>query len=408
MALYFIFNWLGVSVSIFLATFLGADLVELGTLAEMNYAAVVFNLALAGSLFVSFLTYRCLAGVKLADGSVRAIRSPLRTMERRTFVVFLMITALIAVWALGATPPLLAGMPVSEYLRSLNSIERFAFISLAISALPLSQVVRDLYHRGKIGSKTAFLACLLPAVLWGLAGEKLGYLLFIFFLTALPWIDALRRNRRIKLGLVLAAAVTVILTITQYALTFDDPLAQFGARIAMQGQLWYYFYSSSPFLKPLGAGLDVIAGISGQLTLRTLMEVAMPVDLFLDYETASLTGSHLPALLYASGWALFPAWVAIFGVLFGISTTLLRLAVQSASPVTSYLLVACFVFPGVEVWVTGNTSRVLQAPMTFAIFFAMLLPLLAIRLRLKIKSLVSKSNVEPSISTGVSVSGNSR
>ena len=375
-ASYFIINWLGVSASTLLATMLEANLVEIGAVAEMNYAPVVYNLALVGSLLVSLATYRCLSRVTLKTRQWR--------LERRAFMIFFTLLALVALWALSSRPPLFGGVPVSEYFRSLNSIERFAFISLAISALPLSHLARDLHSRHRISSTTAWLACLFPAALWVLAGEKMGYLLFIFFLAALPWVGSLRQTGTAKIVAVLAAVATVSVTILQYALTSDSPLAQLGARIAMQGQLWYYFYSSSTMLQPVGAALDILTGISGQTTIREMMEAAMPPEIFFDYETASMTGSHFPALLHASGWMLFPIGLVIFGVLFGISTALLRLAVQSESPFTSFLIVACFVFPGIEVWVVGNTSRLLQVPITFVVFFALLLPILAFQLRFKL------------------------
>jgi hypothetical protein len=391
-ASYFILNWLLVSGSVIIASLVRARLIELDTSAEPNLAAVAFNLSLAVSLYVGAATYRRLKviGVAARSGAYSELA------ERAAVIGLLLLTGAVALPSLLPMPPLFVGTPVAEFLASLNVVQRFAFVSLAISGLPAAQLARRAFMRGRISAATATLLSLSPALFWVLAGEKMGYLLFILFCSILPWLNTLRRTDHFKVILVLVGVAATTLTLVQYALNFEDPILQLGVRAALQGQLWYYFYVHAPISQPLGTALDVITGMGGRDTLRMLMEVAMPTRLFLEYDTATLTGSHLPALLYAFGWSLFPLALLASGFLFGVSCTMLRLAVQSGSPLLSYLIVACFVFPGVEVWVSGNTARLIQIPMTFAIFFFALLPMLFLRLRLRSRHQVHVELAGPS------------
>lgn len=379
---YFIFNWVVVSASVLVSSLVSADLVELGTVAETNFAAVVFNLSLALNLFFAALTYQKLRLVRVK--APKCPRTSTVRVERRLFGAFVVVTAGIATLSLLPAPPLVTGMPISEFLATLNAVQRFSFISLAIAALPLSSLARGKFLSGRWSAVPAAMACLLPALVWILAGEKMGYLLFILFCTALPWVQTPLKSHRLKVFIAIAGLASLLLTILQYALREDNPLLLLGTRAAMQGQLWYYFYLEAPMSQSIDFSIRFLLGLGGTDSIRAMMEIAMPTYLFLEYETAAMTGSHMPALLYGLGWALFPLALALTGVLFGVATTLLRLAVQTDYLLMSYLIVACFVFPGVEIWVAGNFSRLATLPPTFLIFTVACVPLLLNRVTLRI------------------------
>ena len=108
-------------------------------------------------------------------------------------------------------------------------------------------------------------------------------------------------------------------------------------------------------------------------TIHAMMFEAMPAAIFQDYVSATMTaGSHLPALLFAFGWYGFPFSIILFSIIFSISLTMLRIANEIDSYLISFLIVACIVFPGVEVWLSGNVSRLFNIPMTFQIFYLLL------------------------------------
>jgi hypothetical protein len=384
---YFIFNWLVISASVLVSSLVNADLVELGTVAEANYAAAAYNLALALTLYCSAITYRKLQTIELTVRRIGVMR-----LERSALIWFILLCCVVATHALLPSPPLLSGTPVSEFFATLNAIQRFAFVSLAIAALPLSSLVRSAYLKGHCRPLAAAAFSLTPAMLWVLAGEKMGYLLFVLFCTALPWLQGAKDLRRLQTLVVVAVLVSLSLTLIQYTFNAEDPLLMLGARAAMQGQLWYHFYEETPALQPLSSGLQFLLGLNGAETIRAMMEMAMPVQLYLNYETAAMTGSHIPALLHATGWLMFPAALAACGVLFGVATTLVRLAVQAQSPWLSYLIIAAFVFPGVEVWIAGNFSRIVAPPPTFLVLTALCLALLVNRLSVRIKRQSARLN----------------
>jgi len=378
---YFIFNWIVVSASVLVSSLVGADLVELGTVAETNFAAVVFNLSLAFNLFFAALTYQKLRLVSLKASSCK--RAATVRLERHLFGALVVATAAIATLSLLPIPPVLTGMPVSRFLATLNAVQRFSFISLAIAALPLASLARSNFLSGRWRAAPAALISLLPATLWILAGEKMGYLLFILFCTALPWMQTSVKSHRLTILIAVAGLASLLLTLVQYALQEDNALLLLGARAAMQGQLWYYFYLEAPAWQSIEFGIHLLFGLGGTESLHALMEVAMPTHLFLEYQTAAMTGSHLPALLHGLGWGLFPVGLALTGVAFGLATTLLRLAAQTEYLLLSYLIVACFAFPGIEIWVAGNFSRIATLPPTFLIFTAACVPLLLSRISLR-------------------------
>ncbi|WOB09452.1 hypothetical protein [Piscinibacter gummiphilus] len=388
---YFIINWLAISASVLISSLANAELVELGTTAEANQAAPVFNLFLALFLFSAAHTYRKLRLVCLTS---RRHRKPsTEKIEQQLLSGLLVVTLLIAAASLMPAPPLLSGTPVSEYLATLNSVQKFSFVSLSICALPLSSLARQKYLAKEWAGPAATFATLLPGCMWILAGEKMGYLLFILFCAALPWLHRAAVDwKRTKWPLVVAGFVVTSLTLLQYALRDEDPLLMLAARAAMQGQLWYYFYLEAPAIQPIFAGLRFLFGASGVDTLRAMMEIVMPAQLLLEYETAAMTGSHLPSLLHAFGWVLLPVASVIAGVLFGVGTTLLRLAVQAGYSLLSYLIVASFVFPGIEVWVAGNFSRLTTLPPTFFVFTVASLVLLFGRIRIRTAATPSRGS----------------
>lgn len=379
-AAYFIFNWMVISASVLVSSLVSANLVELGTVAEVNYAAVFFNFALALTLYFAAATYNRLRRVQLT----RRSRFP-SSLERHSLIGFALICGMVATHALLPSPPLLSGTPVSEFLASLNPVQRFAFVSLAILALPLSSIARSAHLQGRRSLSTAATVSLTPAVLWVLAGEKMGYLLFVLFCAALPWMQTRVESTHLRMLVAVTALLSLSLTLIQYALNAEDPLLMLGARAAMQGQLWYHFYTETPAVpQSLSSGIQFLFGLGGTETIRAMMEMAMPTHLFLEYETAAMTGSHMPALLHASGWLFFPLALVVCGVVFGVATTLVRLAVQSQSPWLSYLIVASFVFPGVEVWIAGNFSRIVTPPPTFLILMVLCIGVLLSRLSIRV------------------------
>ena len=379
---YFIFNWVVVSASVLVSSLVSADLVELGTVAASNFAAVAFNLSLAFNLFFAAFTYQ-----KLRVVGVKASSCPRTTtvrLERRLFGALVVGTAIIAMMSLLPTPPVITGMPVSEFLATLNAVQRFSFISLAIAALPLSSLARGKFLSERWRAVPTALTSLLPAIVWVLAGEKMGYLLFILFCTALPWVQTPLKSHRLKVYIAIVGLASLLLTILQYALRDDNPLLLLGARAAMQGQLWYYFYLEAPVSQSIDFGIRLLLGLGGTDSIRTMMEIAMPANLFFEYETATMTGSHMPALLLGAGWVFFPIALALSGALFGLATTLVRLALQTDYLLMSYLIVACFVFPGVEIWVGGNFSRLVTLPPTFLLLTIACVPLVLSRIKLRI------------------------
>jgi hypothetical protein len=382
---FFVMNWLGVSLSVYASAQLGLSLAELGITAEQNLAAIVLNLAIAWTLFVGAVTYRWLAIVGVRNSVSSATRaSAYAGIDRVAFLILTAVTGLIAIVALGTSPPILSGTSVSEYFRSLNAIERFAFTSIAISSVGLSKYSLSLLRRRRIGPLGAGAMVLFPPILWACAGEKFGYFLFILFLAATPWIDIFVRSKRAKWFALLAIGVALLLTLMNYTLNTAEPFAFLVARFSMQGQLWHFFYEATPLITTVGTAIETLAGGAYGDTIRLLMELSMPSDLFVEYETALLTGSHFPAMLRASGWIGFPVLVTLIAVVFGVTISMLRMAIESSSLLLSYLLVGFFVFPSIEVFVSGNLVRLFTLPLTYAIFLLALLPLFMVHVRIRL------------------------
>lgn len=383
---FFWLNWLGVSLSVHVSGVLGLPLVELGLEAEENLAASILNLAIAWTVWIARGTYRGATIVFARRHKATGKGTSKVTGETLGFYLLIGATMLVSLFSLLPAPPILTGTPVSEFFRSISSVERFAFTSIAISAVPISRWAFDLRSARRITPLSALALSALPALTWVAAGEKFGYFLFIVFLAATPWFQVLVADRRtLKMGAAFVA-VAFALTLLNYALTTENPWLFLAARLAMQGQLWHYFYETAGSTPAFPENYNVLLGGPEGDTLTQLMALSMPTSTFLDYETALLSGSHFPALLHAGGWLAFPLLVTCYGAVFGLVVSALRVAAESSSRLFSYLLVGVFVFPAIEVFVSGNAARLFTLPPTYLAFLVVLLPLAFSNLRIRIPS----------------------
>lgn len=372
---FYLINWIGSSLSVFLASAFSLDLVEIGVSAEESFAPFILNLTIFSTLFISCFFYNVinLYEIKISH---RVIKSNFfNSFDKVTFFGLVIFCLIIIVFSFDMGIPLLLGKPISIFLAEANKLEKFSFAAIAISALPLSKMAHFYFISKKINFSLAILLSLIPALVWALAGEKMGYMFFILYTSMIPWLGkSLRSVTFYRLFALSVLVVLIGLTFIQFALSSEDAFEQTILRFAMQGQLWFYFFKNAADFVSFNDCLAIISGENIHDTIHLMMFEAMPTGIFQDYVSATMTaGSHFPALLFAFGWYGFPFSIILFSIVFSISLTMLRIANEIDSYLISFLIVACFVFPGVEVWVSGNISRLINIPMTFKIFYLLLL-----------------------------------
>jgi hypothetical protein len=378
-AFYFILSWILLSVSVFLSAWFNLDLAEIGGNAEFTFAPVVLNLVICLNFIAAAYTYLACKRVTIAP---LLPKSSEFQIDRLIFYFVAGSSFILSAKTLLPIPPLFNGIPISVHMASLNVLERFCFVSIAISSLPLSVLAQRGMEERRWGRLVAFTIGIVPSFIWALAGEKMGYLLFIITLMVLPWINK-KSDSNLKYFIwgFLAITFSVLLVSLQYRLQNEDPLQIIKARSAMQGQLWHFAFLNANYTEEIIPSLRMIFGSSGNNTIRVMMEHAMPTELFAQYQTAVLTGSHFPSLLFVFGWSA--VWMAtiICGIVFGISIVLMRLALESKSLMICYLVVGSVIFPGIEVWVSGNVSRLFQVPPTFIVFMVLSFIILVSKVR---------------------------
>jgi hypothetical protein len=377
--LFVIANWLGMSLSVALSEQLEGFFPELNIRAVDTSAAALLNVYIAWFLFCAIRTYRWLSQYEIVSSTpsfrIGHDATGRRDREYDVFsgltIVMLVISATVF---LSRGIALGQGVPVSQYLGRLTALERLPFMVLIVAVPALSAKFKHCVTSPTCGGWWFWgMLALSPAVAWILAGEKFEYLVMICLYAVYPWRDRISIDKFFVLCI--AFMLSALLLCAYYYWTIGyDPLEMLQLRIVVQGQMWWYF-AQEPNTFNLASVAAVQFKSTGRDTMHYLMLLCMPHQVLNDYESgiAILSGAFFPAIIHGFGWMGSIVCIPFYAAYFALVTWITRSAVSIGNPFVSFLLVGVFVYPGIEIFVVGNLSRIVNYPPTFCALAGILL-----------------------------------